>query len=161
MPSSARPRASFRSSSCASPIGRVGSARSTDAAASAPLQGAEEGTKSRIVRLVAPLDHAEPPDETRRERDDPQLSLAGLRPHRCPRGDGRAEPRAHQLLDRLAIAQFHRHPGGDPAALEPVLDHLTNGAAPLIEDEWLLREIGRGEGTPTARRPAASPAAPP
>src|SRR5207247_1654074 len=70
------------------------------------------------------------------------------------RGNGRPEPRADELLDRLAITQLHGHARRHPAAPEPSLDDLADGASPLVEDEGLARQVpGReGAGAPPPAR---------
>jgi hypothetical protein len=91
-------RQSSRSTSCASPTGRVGERNGQlTRRPRAPLEGAEEGDQRRILRLVAPLDDPEPPDKRRREGMT-RSSPSGPPLHRRPRSDRRSESRTHQLL---------------------------------------------------------------
>src|SRR5207245_1107459 len=112
-----------------------------------------QGLQGRAERLVAPPDDAEPPDQGRGERNDPQRARARLGPDGDRGGDGGPEPRADELLDGLAIPQLHGHARRHPAAPEPSLDDLADGASPLGEDEGLARQVPGREGAGAA--PAA------
>jgi hypothetical protein len=68
-----------------------------------------------------------------------------LVPHRHGGAHRDAETRAHQLLDGLLVAQLHDHARPRAAAPEPAVDDPADGAAPLVDDEWVARQLGRGE----------------
>ena len=117
-------------------------------------EGGEDDAERRRVGLVAPPDEGEAARQRRAERDGGQR--AGLHLGGDGHGGGEREPeaRAHQLLDRLGIAELHRHARGGARLAEPLVDHLPDRAAALVEDQRMARQLGGRERCAAAPRPA-------
>src|SRR5437762_4143523 len=99
------------------------------------LERVEERRERRCHGFVAAADEADVPHERRYERHGGEPARRNVGLHGELGGHREAEPRLHELLHRLRVAELHRRACAHACPREPRIDLTAHRAAAVEEDE--------------------------